>query len=470
MKTALNRIDENSSNDLSDIIHDLIEIIRFIQFTEKVSVKLYTKIDEDEIYNTVIEEFNKSKKHSATILLLTNDQSKLGITGTSEKLRKLKPLEKVTGIKIKGFKIPLKKSKISGQVINEGKTLHFKVTDFIRELFPRPLAALISKTMGYEEKMGIATPLTKHGKIIGTLTIISPFLFEYFIPLVKNPARHISTALELADEHNDLKKITKKIKQQNIKLKKLDKIKSNFLNVTSHELRAPMASIKGYAQMMLRKKLGEISDEQKKALDVILRNANRLDNLVQDILDISRLESGTMKFIIEKTDIQKLVDEVTETMQSPSDLKDIKINIEVEEKLPSLNIDQDRIKQVIMNLVNNAIKFSPDGSIINVATRKEKDDILFEVQDFGRGIPKDKQDKVFETFYQVDSGTDIKFGGAGLGLAISRGIVIAHGGNIWVESEGISGKGSTFKFTLPVKSVKDIEERFKAIDMFGLKE
>ncbi len=175
-----------------------------------------------------------------------------------------------------------------------------------------------------------------------------------------------------------------------------------------------------------------------------------------------------MKFIIEKMDIQKLVDEVTETMQSSADLKDIKINMEVEEKLPGLNIDQDRIKQVIINLVNNSIKFSPDGSIINIRAKKEEGNILFEVQDFGRGIPKNKQKKIFETFYQVDSGKNTKFGGAGLGLAISRGIILAHSGKIWVKSK--EGKGSTFSFTLPIKTFNDVEDNFKEVDMFLLEE
>ena len=122
---------------------------------------------------------------------------------------------------------------------------------------------------------------------------------------------------------------------------------------------------------------------------------------------------------------------------------------------------------VIINMINNSIKFSEDGTKINIRAKKEKDNILFEVKDFGRGIPKEKQKKIFETFYQVDSGMDRKFGGAGLGLAISRGIVIAHGGKIWVESE--VGKGSTFKFTLPIKPIENVEDRFKQVDVFGLK-
>ena len=213
--------------------------------------------------------------------------------------------------------------------------------------------------------------------------------------------------------------------------------------------------------MILKQTLGEITEEQKKALDVILRNTNRLDHLIQDILDISRLESGTMKFITEKTDATKMVKEIAETMQASADLKRIKINIDIQKEIPDLMIDQERIKQVLMNLVDNAIKFSPDGSTINVKTRKEKEDVLFEVQDFGRGIPKNKQKKIFERFYQVDSGIDRKFGGVGLGLTISKKIIDTYGGQIWVDST--VGKGSSFKFSLPLQSTKNIEDDLQEI-------
>ena len=253
------------------------------------------------------------------------------------------------------------------------------------------------------------------------------------------------------------KQAEEKIRQQNIQLKELDELKSNFINVTSHELRTPIASVKGYVQMLLRQTLGEITDEQKKGLEVVLRNTNRLDRLIQDLLDISRLESGTMKFIPEKTNLQKMMKEILETMKYSADLKGMKINVDLEKGIPTLFIDQDRIKQVIINLLNNAIKFSPDGSVINMRAKKHKNDVLFEVQDFGRGIPGDKQKKIFDTFYQVDYGADRKFGGTGLGLAISQNIIHVHSGNIWVESKGKPGEGSTFRFTLPIKSAKDIE-------------
>lgn len=276
---------------------------------------------------------------------------------------------------------------------------------------------------------------------------------------------------DITTRRNAEKKIMesqKKIKEQNVKLKKLDELKSTFLNVTSHELRTPMSSIKGYVQLLIKQSLGNISKEQEKALKVVLRNTDRLDHLIQDILDISRLESGTMKFIPEKTDLQKMMNEVAETMKSSAEFKEITVNVDIEGALPELEIDQDRIKQVIINFINNAIKFSPDGAIINLRAKKEENNVFFEVQDFGRGIQKDQHEKVFEIFYQVDSGMDRKFGGAGLGLAISRGIVLAHGGNIWVESKGKPGEGSSFKFALPIKSVKDVEDRFKKVDVFKI--
>ncbi|MBE3122381.1 MAG: hypothetical protein IMZ58_09275 [Thermoplasmata archaeon] len=266
----------------------------------------------------------------------------------------------------------------------------------------------------------------------------------------------------------DLGQSKNKIEQQNIQLKKLDKIKSNFLNITSHELRTPMSTIKGYNQMLLKGNLGTINEEQKHSLEVILRNSNRLDRLIQDILDISRLESGTMRFVTEKIDVTKMVKEIAETMQASADLKGIKINVETGIDVPELTIDIDRITQVVVNLLNNAIKFSPDDSMIHIKARKEKEDVLFEFQDYGRGIPEEHHKKIFQTFYQVDSDADTKFGGAGLGLAICYGIIIAHGGRIWVESTGKPGEGSTFRFTLPVESVINIEERFRGADVFGL--
>jgi signal transduction histidine kinase len=260
------------------------------------------------------------------------------------------------------------------------------------------------------------------------------------------------------------KKYAEEIRRQNIELKKLDKLKTTFLNITSHELRTPITPMKGYIQMLLQRRMGVTTKDQKNALEVVLRNINRLDNLIQDILDISRLESKTMKFHLGKTDISGLVEETTATMHPSATKKNIIINAEVERDLSDIVIDRDRIKQVLLNLIDNAIKFSSKGGRIDVRVLKEKENILFEVQDFGRGIPKDKRNKVFDTFFQVDSSIDREVGGVGLGLSIARGIVVAHGGRIWVESG--ERKGSIFRFTLPIIPPEDIERKLRGSSLF----
>ena len=263
-----------------------------------------------------------------------------------------------------------------------------------------------------------------------------------------------------------LEKYRGEIEKQNIQLKKADLLKTNFLSVTSHELRTPMSSIKGYTQMMSKQILGQINDEQMKALNIILRNTNRLDVLIQDVLDISRLESGTMKFVVERTDVKNMILETIEIMRPCATCKEMNFITEFEENLPELNVDKERIKQVLINIISNAIKFSTNGAAINILTKRKDDHIVFEIQDFGRGIPRNELKKVFNIFYQVDSGEDRICGGVGLGLPISRGIVLAHGGKIWVKSK--MNEGSTLSFTLPIKPVQDIETRFKELNIFGL--
>ena len=228
-----------------------------------------------------------------------------------------------------------------------------------------------------------------------------------------------------------------------------------------------MTAMKGYLQILNSETLGSLNGEQINALQVILRNTNRLDHLVHDILDTSRLESGTMKFIPMRTEIPNLINDVVETMQLSAILKNIQIDATVQDDLPELIIDQERIKQVFDNIVNNAIKFSPNDSKIQIRVRKGDDVVQFAIQDIGKGIAAGHHEKIFETFYQVESGMDRTFGGTGLGLTISRGIVLGHGGKIWVEST--LGEGSTFKFTLPITPVQDVEGTFKRIDIFSIK-
>ena len=171
---------------------------------------------------------------------------------------------------------------------------------------------------------------------------------------------------------------------------------------------------------------------------------------------------------LQKTDVKQLLEETTDAMEPLAETKQISLNLIFGEDVPEISVDRNRIKQVVDNLVNNAVKFSPDGSIINIQAKKNHDFVKIEVRDEGIGIPKEKQQKIFEPFYQIDSGADRIFGGTGLGLSICRGIVLGHGGKIGVESQ--QGNGSTFYFTIPIKSKLEDKGYLKKINIFEIDE
>ncbi len=304
--------------------------------------------------------------------------------------------------------------------------------------------------------------LTRDKELFGSIVVFTTKhreITDYeFIQLFFNQASIIIQRLATED----------RIKKQNIELKRLDKLKNSFLNMTSHELRTPMTAIRGHVEMMINGIFGNINEEQKQSLEVVIKNTKRLDNLINDILDISRIQSGTMKFILGKCDIDQLLQETKQTMESSANQKEIKITLKHQKNLPKVVIDADRIKQVIINLLNNSIKFSDEKSEIFVSVEEKKQWIQFTIKDQGRGIPIDKLKTIFEPFVQVEFAMDRAFGGAGLGLAISKGIIVAHGGKIWAESK--ESEGSIFRFTIPKVPIDNIEENFKNLHIFDAKE
>ncbi|MDH7507199.1 MAG: HAMP domain-containing sensor histidine kinase, partial [Candidatus Thermoplasmatota archaeon] len=234
----------------------------------------------------------------------------------------------------------------------------------------------------------------------------------------------------------------------------IDNVKSEFLNITSHELRSPLTPMKAQLQMLREGYFGKLSKKQKESLSIIIRNADRLNNIIDDFLEITRIESAHLRFDFRETDVGKLVKDTIAFMQGFAKEKNITLIGNVK-NLPIIKADPDRISQVLRNLINNAIKFSNEDSKVEVSAELIKDFILFSVKDYGCGISLENQVRVFEPFYQVDSPIKRKYGGTGLGLTICRGIVESQKGKIWVESQ--LGKGSKFCFTVPLNPIKNIE-------------
>ena len=257
---------------------------------------------------------------------------------------------------------------------------------------------------------------------------------------------------ELADTLNSTLDVLEFVKAEH---EQMDKAKTEFLSITSHELRSPMTPMKAQLQMLQQGYFGKLNKKQRDSVNMVLRNTIRLDNIIADLLEVSRIESSRLKFVFVKSNLRKAIDSLMLEMKSFHPDKKIAI-IQKIGKLPVFEVDPDRVMQVLRNLVNNAIKFAPPKSRVWVNVVPEGDHILFTVKDEGPGIPASELQNVFMPFYQLETTWNRRHEGTGLGLTICKGIVEAQKGRIWVESG--DGKGATFLFTVPLKPVK-VKER-----------
>jgi PAS domain S-box-containing protein len=227
--------------------------------------------------------------------------------------------------------------------------------------------------------------------------------------------------------------------------REVERMKDEFVSVVSHELRTPLTSIRGSLGLLAAGKLGEVPEKGRRMLEIAVQNTDRLVRLINDILDIERIESGTVTMELKPVDASDLVQQSVEVMSAMGEKAGVRLSARADAQ--PLEADPDRILQVLTNLLSNAIKFSPPDAEVSLTTEPGDGEVVFRVRDQGRGIPADRLESIFERFSQVDSSDARDKGGTGLGLAICRSIVQQHGGRIWVEST--PGVGSTFTFTLP---------------------
>lgn len=256
---------------------------------------------------------------------------------------------------------------------------------------------------------------------------------------------------ELVNEENEmnahLKSMSEKLRDQSEKLREVDVAKEEFSSMITHELKTPLFPIVGYCEMLQSGDYGELTDEQKEKIQIIYDSAQSLLQLVQDVLDIHKLELGKIQPHISDYDAKEMIDMVLIRFFPVAFERKIKL-FNITEPEIRCRCDNERIIQVLNNIINNALKFVSDNTgQIEVSAKYNDGSVMFAIKDNGSGIPKEKQKNLFQKFYQVDSSITRKGGGTGLGLAICKGIVDIHKGKIWVESE--TGTGTTFFFSLP---------------------
>ena len=220
----------------------------------------------------------------------------------------------------------------------------------------------------------------------------------------------------------------------------------------SHELRTPLTAIIGYAEILSNEYFGPVNERQKQQLDIILQASRHLLDLINDILDISKIESGKTELEVSSVTVSSLVTHTLVLLKETASRRRILVRTSVPADIEALQIpaDERRVKQVLFNLVSNALKFTPEGGNVEIALRTEENSLAASVTDTGIGIPRGELERIFDAFYQIRGRPSMtKVPGSGLGLSLARQIVELHGGRIWAESEG-EGKGTCFTFTLPL--------------------
>ncbi len=253
---------------------------------------------------------------------------------------------------------------------------------------------------------------------------------------------------------SESKKAEEKLFEEKKKAEVANRAKSDFLANMSHELRTPLNSILGFSDMLHEQAYGELNEKQLRVTGNISKSGKHLQNLINNLLDISKVEAGKMELDYKNFDLATKLNMVRYLLSPISDRKNIKIEIEIDTKLTSIYADEDKFAQIMYNLVDNAIKFSFENSIVIIGARKKGEMVEISVKDTGIGIKVKDQKKLFKPFSQIDNFSSKKYQGTGLGLSLVKQIVLLHGGYVWFRSK--KGEGSTFAFTIPIQNNEGI--------------
>src|SRR4030043_994739 len=330
----------------------------------------------------------------------------------------------------------------------------------VNKLVRRPVESLAEKAKKFAEgDMNVSVDVKTQDEI-GILGNTFNYMVESVATFSKKLELEVTRKTTLLNERTQLLAL---LERANRDLRELDKLKSTFLANMSHELRTPMNAIIGYADLLIDKIDGPINEEQEKSLKKVAANARHLLQLINDVLDISKIESGKIKIEPKEINLKSLIESLISTFESLIKQKGLILTVNLDENLPPIYGDYDKARQIFINLLSNAVKFTHQGGITISVKPSERgikpgESPLFAeacVEDTGIGIKEEDISRIFDKFVQADLTTVRQYEGTGLGLSIARGLVALHKGMIWVKSK--YGEGSRFCFTLPLK--KEILEK-----------
>ncbi len=337
---------------------------------------------------------------------------------------------------------------ISGQAMTGPK-----LSDFLSPPVEKDVMDKIQLALGVQTVVGV--PIYAENEIIGVidylLAVPEAQISKLDMEMMNNLADQIGIVYRNVKLYQELEGANKELQQANFHLMQLDKAKSEFLSIASHQLRTPVSAIKGYLSMMIEGDFGVVKPEQKKIITDVFESASRLARTINVFLNVSRIEAGRFKLTKAPIDMNTVTEGVIKELKQQAAIKNVKLEWIPPAKPCTIIVDGDKVREVVLNLVDNSIKYTQEG-FVRVTQDMTPTEFHFQVTDSGMGILPEEVGTLFKKFVRGTGVAQVNTSGSGLGLYIAQRVVKEHGGKIWVESPGV-GKGSTFQFTIPIETV-----------------
>lgn len=358
--------------------------------------------------------------------------------------------------KLENFVESLQNVDVAKEAIQERQA---HVIDGYASVYPVSFVEQLAKTpTGKNLKSSLIYPLSLSNQALGVLILTASRdlnnLSQYEREAISGIIGLVSLAIYKAKIYEDLQKTTEDLREANDRLAQLDKAKSEFLSIASHQLYTPLTAIKGYLSMIEEGDYGKVGSKMQPIMDILYQSSERLIELIKNLLDVSRIESGRLELSLQSVDLAKMANEIVTELTPNARKKNLVLDFHQPGlEIPHVVADTQRIRQVVLNVIDNAIKYTNSGRI-DVKVVKEGDTLVFSTQDTGKGVTAEDINRLFVKFTRVGGAEKYHTDGSGLGLYVARKIVREHHGDIWVDSPGL-GRGSTFFVKLPIEGSKE---------------
>ena len=406
-------------------------VIRQLSQLVEVSVTLNSTLDPDQLLQFIIKTAaDVLDCEAASILLFDEKREELFFATSSDS--DLKQLAEIP--------VPIEGS-IAGTIFRENRPL---VINNVQE-DPRHFSQ-VGKQLDFNPRSLLGVPMRIRSKVTGVLEALNKRCGEFNdddIRLLSVIASQAAVAI-----HNA--RLVQALQKAYDELSRLDKLKSDFIAIASHELRTPLGVILGYATFLKEDARGELSEHA----EMVLNSAIKLRGLVEDMTNLNLMQVGATRLELQPVSIQSILQAACKEIQVTSEARGQNLYQQLPAEEITVNADPHKLERVFVNILNNAIRFTPEGGEVRVRAQQVRSEVWIEIKDNGVGIPPNELENIFKEFYQVEDHRTRRHGGLGLGLSIARGLVMLHSGRIWAESEGI-GKGASLKVVLPVANTNE---------------